>query len=208
MTEEEKKALADKLAKEAQEKENQKTPEQLRQELENKNKAIEEERSKRKSESTRASELEAKLAKYEKAEQEKLEADAIAKGEFDKILAEHKAKIAEYEPIVNEHKEFISKSKAETEAKVNEYLTKIPATELDFVKMAIDGKDWVSQVKLLEWFMTKFKIPTFSDDKIEEKKKEDINWKWDKKAELYAKIKWWTASPSEKSEYIALLRAK
>lgn len=207
MTEEEKKALADKLAKEAQEK-NEKSPEQLKQELENYKRAMLEERTKRQEEAEARKQKDLELEDLKKFKQELEEKEKLKKGEYETVIAELKAKIGEYEPLVNQYNEFLTKSKQETEAKVTEYLSKIPEAELDFVKMAINGKDWNSQIKLLEWFITKFKIPTFKDDKVPEKSKEEINWQWDKKAELYAKIKWWTASPSEKSEYIALLRAK
>ena len=183
MTEEELKALAAKKAEEA----------------ENYKKAMNEERTKR-------SELSAKLIALENDKATELEQKKIESKAYEKKIADLTAKVSEYEPVVTEFNEFKTKVKAETESKVNEYLTKIPEAELEFVKLAIEWKDWSSQIKLLEGFANKFKTPVFTDDKVDEKKKKDVGADGDRFTELSAKIKAGKASPSEKWEYLTLLR--
>lgn len=123
----------------------------------NLNKALSEERTRRKSAEAKLSSQETTSAEHITAVEK--ERDTLKKqvetltnqiGEKDKLLDENKTKTKELETKATKFDEFVTKN-------LKDKLSKIPEEKKEFVQKALNGKSLDEQSELLDWFANEYK---------------------------------------------------
>ncbi len=152
--------------------------EKLKQENQNKSKAIEDERKARK-------DAEAKAKAYEDEKAKQREDELKQSWKYEEIIAQKDEQLSTKDKQIEElwkqvweYKSFYEQAQEWVKSENEKLLKEIPDEEKEFVNEAISWKDLQAKNKLLKWFAEKFKKPDFwkkawgdSGNTPEEKKK-------------------------------------
>jgi len=159
----------------------------------NKEKALQEERSKRKQlreefdtfKTSQTTDLE-ELKKFKTEIEEKKLKD---KWKLDELLANkekeietYKAQLTEHTTKIQEYEGYKTKFETHLQSQLDSKLASIPDDKKEFVNKVIDWKDFESKVELLDWFAKEYEKPWFSGWAPDWKK--DVSWVEQKPANL------------------------